>query len=586
MDFLLITGAHGTLLSLFQQQPKLLGGLSDLCDVQTAWILAILPLYALAKSSSLPGRRHLLQGLAASLAIWAWKFSKTSTTTILSKDNYLQSTALYLALQVLSSLYTAFIGPLSQVPGPLFAKLSAYYLPYELLYRGNNFTTLFARLHAQYGPVVRIAPDEVHFKGSIDAYNRIYNQRFDKEAALYKCFGEDESSFGELTFSAAKARKDQLSGLFTRSGVKGLEHVIRQNVERTIRRLVEECASTTGKTSTDFLLAMKCLAVDVITTFCFAKNISAVETPGFKAPIIMAMEASLFNFLVFMNFPLVNKIIFSLPPWLSRITAPELGGLFDLQALLQGQIDELQEDPKRLDSVPHKTIYHPLLETGTRKSLYEEGQAMLFGGTDTVSNTLMLLVFYVLSTPGVEGRLLDELRRPGVWEDIKGDAPGWDTLEKLPYLSAVIKEALRLTPGVPAGQKRVVGKGGFELEVGGKGYQISEGTILHASSFLVNTDPELWPEPKRFRPERWLEVDVKERRAMEANLVTFSKGPRMCMGMNLAYCELYIAVATMFRKLDMKVDETTEQDIWTYRECFIPWYYGKHLCIVAKERSD
>ncbi|KAM7206565.1 cytochrome P450 monooxygenase-like protein [Naviculisporaceae sp. PSN 640] len=591
MDLLLVTWLHGTLLPLVQQQPNILKGLPDQLDISTTWTFAIVPLYALAKSKQIPGGRRLLEGLAVSLTVYVWRLSKTTTSNAIpfSSHNYIQSSALYILLTILSSLYTAFLGPLASIPGPLFAKLSSYYLPYHLLYRSTNFTTLFARLHEEYGPVVRIAPDEVHVHGtgsdSVDAYNKIYTQRFDKEPALYKCFGEDESSFGELTYAAAKARKDRLSGLFTRSGVKGLEHVVRENVERTVSRLVEECATT--KSSTDFLLAMKCLAVDVITTFCFAQKIDASGAKGFQAPIIMAMEASLFNFLVFMNFPLINKIIFSLPPWLSRITAPELGGLFDLQELLQRQIDDIKEDPGRLESVPHKTIYHPLLlDKGpdtTKKSLYEEGQAMLFGGTDTVSNTLMLLVYYVLSTPGVEEKLLKELKGKGVWEDLGGEPPSWDTLERLPYLSAVIKEALRLTPGVAAAQKRVVGQGGFEVQ---GGWQIPEGSIIHSSAFLVNTDGKLWPEPRKFRPERWLVESKEERRNMEANLVTFSKGPRMCMGMNLAYCELYIAVATLFRKLDMKIDGTTEEDIWTYRECFIPWYYGKHLRIIAKESAD
>ena len=580
IDLLLVVGVHGTLplLSLFQQQANLLGGIVEGLDVHATWLLSIVPLYTLIKAKFLPGR--LLLGGLATYLVWLYK---TNDVLSFTPDQstylaYLQSAGLYIIISLLSSLNTAFFGPLRKVPGPLFAKLSSYYLPYHLLYRSTNFTTLFARLHAQYGPIIRIAPDEVHLS-SIDAYNRIYNQRFDKEPTLYKCFGEDESSFGELTYAAMKVRKDRMTGLFTRSGVKGLEHVIRYNVDRTIRRMLEEC--TGGSKSTNFLLAMKCLAVDVITTFCFAKNINAVETPGFRAPIILAMEASMYNFLVFMNFPIVNKIMFSLPMWLSRIAAPELSGLFDLQELLQGQIDGLMDNPKRLESVPHKTIYHALLETGTRKSLYEEGQAMLFAGTDTVSNTAMLLAYYVLQTPGVEEKLLAELRT--AWPDKNDDAsaPSWDALEKLPYLSAVIKEALRLTPGVAAGLKRVVSKGGIEVE----GTQIPQDTIIHVSQHLVNTDARLWSEPRKFKPERWL-VGKEERREMEANLVTFSKGPRMCMGINLAYCELYIAVATMFRKLEMKVDGTTEEDVWTYRECFIPWYYGEHLKVVAKERAD
>lgn len=127
-------------------------------------------------------------------------------------------------------------------------------------------------------------------------------------------------------------------------------------------------------------------------------------------------------------------------------------------------------DPTTLDKTPHNTMYHRLLQEPniTAKSLYEEGQAMLFGGTDTVSNTIMLAIFNILKHPQVYERLRAELDE--FWPDLNA-TPKYEELEKLPYLSAVIKESLRHTPSVAAGLLRIVGPGSANID----GYEVPAG---------------------------------------------------------------------------------------------------------------
>lgn len=93
---------------------------------------------------------------------------------------------------------------------------------------------------------------------------------------------------------------------------------------------------------------------------------------------------------------------------------------------------------------------------------------MLFAGTDTVSNTVMLAIFHILEQPAVYKRLQDELIE--FWPDLN-TTPRYEELEKLPFLAAVVKESLRLTPAVAAGLLRIVGPNsanidGFEVPAG------------------------------------------------------------------------------------------------------------------------
>jgi cytochrome P450 len=66
----------------------------------------------------------------------------------------------------------------------------------------------------------------------------------------------------------------------------------------------------------------------------------------------------------------------------------------------------------------------------------------------------------------------------------------------------------------------------------------------------MHRNPEAFPQPDVFDPKRWINQPAEVLRAREACFVPFSKGSRNCLGQNLAMCELYIALGTMFRRYE------------------------------------
>lgn len=179
--------------------------------------------------------------------------------------------------------------------------------------------------------------------------------------------------------------------------------------------------------------------MDTITSFCFAKSVDALSEPDFKAPIIEAMEASLPAFVLFKHFSMIRKAVFGMPPWLSVITSPQTSGLIRLQQILGAQVTEVVNNPSSLQDTPHRIIYHELLSPEANKnapipsagSLYEEAQALMFGGGDTTGNTLMLGTFHLLESPSLLARLKEELQR--AWPALDSP-PSFEDLEKLPFL--------------------------------------------------------------------------------------------------------------------------------------------------------
>lgn len=88
--------------------------------------------------------------------------------------------------------------------------------------------------------------------------------------------------------------------------------------------------SKAGKPA-DLSWAFRCLSMDVITYLCFGKSVDAIDAPGFKAPIIVAMDASLPVFVRFKHSEIYKNMIMNCPPKLSKIISPATAGLVDLQ---------------------------------------------------------------------------------------------------------------------------------------------------------------------------------------------------------------------------------------------------------------
>lgn len=96
-------------------------------------------------------------------------------------------------------------------------------------------------------------------------------------------------------------------------------------------------------------------------------------------------------------------------------------------------------------------------------------------------------------------------------------------------------------------------------------------TAVSMSGWMMHRNPDVFPNPDKFDPERWLDPDPEVVRARERCLVAFGRGNRMCLGMNLAYCELYLTLAMLFRQFDSLVPyEFGVEDLANYRDSFTP----------------
>ena len=229
----------------------------------------------------------------------------------------------------------------------------------------------------------------------------------------------------------------------------------------------------------------------------------------------------------------------------------------DLPKAIELQARTVLNEVSRVKSSDTKqtTIFHNLASSNipeperSIQRLVDEGITLLGAGTVTTADVLGTTSYFILANPIILQTLQNELQNAIPDPSLP---PSITTLERLPYLSAIIKEGLRLTNAISHRNARIAPDRALQY----KGWIIPAGTVVNMTTYLLHVDPDVFPEPQEFQPQRWLAG-----KELEKYLLPFGKGTRMCLGMNLAYAELYLTLASVFRRFDMKLFQTTRRDV-------------------------
>ncbi|KAL9622284.1 MAG: hypothetical protein Q9160_003295 [Pyrenula sp. 1 TL-2023] len=475
-------------------------------------------------------------------------------------------------------LYQLFLNPLSKIPGPQLASISRGYEMYYDLIKNATFPWKLAELHAIYaarkirqlkegsGSIVRIAPDEVHINDP--AYLDIQftsgtSPKQDKYAPHQYQFGWPQSTSNTIDSNLHKMRRGALAGFFSRRSILALEPMIREKVEKTCFRLSEV---KTTRTPVDLRLLFSCMTTDVITEYAFPRCFDLLSTPDLCPAWRNTFAKGLRNIQWLKHFPFLWDVLRSrLGGMLARLS-PDMRITQDWETGNQKLIKDIVKsyDPSSMKKEgSHPTIFHDLLSSdlpAQEKSydrLCQEGSALIGAGVETTSNTLNVAIYYLHKDHERLNRLKAELQQA---MPKASELASWKQLETLPYLTAVIHESLRLALGTTSRFIRVAPNDTLQY----KHYTIPPGTAVSVSVMLLHHHEPTFADPSSFSPERWLDNNDP------SDLLIFGKGPRKCLGINLAYAELYLALAAIVRRFDLELFETTLADIEPEFDAFVP----------------
>ena len=166
--------------------------------------------------------------------------------------------------------------------------------------------------------------------------------------------------------------------------------------------------------------------------------------------------------------------------------------------------------------------------------IHDELVTLLLAGHETTTSALAWILYWIHYSPEVEQKLRVELA------ELVGQ-PEPMAIAQLPYLTAVCQEALRIYPITPTTFVRELHEPTTLA-----GYAFEAGTALMPATYIIHQNPDLYPNPKQFRPERFL-----DRQYAPHEYLPFGGGHRRCIGSALAMMELKLSVATLLQQFEL-----------------------------------
>ncbi|KAM4063653.1 cytochrome p450 [Hirsutella rhossiliensis] len=434
-----------------------------------------------------------------------------------------------LGLVFLRTVAKVLRAPTSRVPGPWYSKWTSLVLDFYFLTGKRSFYV--HALHQQYGPVVRIAPNEIDIT-DLEAVKTIYSTKetFRKSNFYRRIVAQDQQSmFSTVDIDFHRRHRRLLASPMSESSLKSMTARVDARAQLAVEKMGQEMKS---RGATDVFKFWLFMATDVIGELTFGDSFRMLEL-GHKNEYVGELERVGRMGALRATFPSLvgfSRII-PLPIFRQAQEASQ-----NLRRYASESLDRYRRLVVASPDLVQQTLFTKLFkaekeDTMPFNEIRDEALSYLVAGSDTTSNTLTFLTWSVCRNPRLRASLVEELQKlPADFTEAQ--------LRDLPLLNHIIDETLRLYSAAPSGLPRVVPPGGIELA----GYWFDEGTVVCAQAYSMHRESTIYPNPDAFVPSRWAEPT----KAMKEAYMPFGRGPRVCIGQHLAQIELRLATARFF----------------------------------------
>ncbi|RAH87352.1 cytochrome P450 [Aspergillus japonicus CBS 114.51] len=470
-------------------------------------------------------------------------------------------------------LYRITLHPLAKFPGPKLAAFTQWYETYFEVFKspGGQFLFHYRKLHEQYGPIVRISPNEIHIQDS-SFFEDLYSQSlpWDKLEQWQHRFGNDTGLFPTPKHHVHHGRRVALNSFFSKRTITEATPMMQEQLDKLCGRLRREYQGTGKVLRFDWMWG--CIASDIIVQYCFNRGYRFIEAPDFRSQFIQAMVDLLDVVHVVAHFPWVSTLMNALPEKVVEVFQPGMKSVNHYNHEMSSQIAEILaiKAQGKTREADRNTVFAALLDSDlppedkSLRRLHHEAFTVIGAGFDTTRFAMTVASYHILSTPSIYHRLREELK--AAIPD-PTNMPSLQELERLPYLTGCIQEGIRLSYGVVQRGPRISDK--FTLNY--KSWVIPKNTAISMDIYSVHHDEAIFPDSFTYKPERWLADPVApDGRKLSRYMVAFGRGTRSCLGINLAYAEMYIALANIYRRFEFELYETGRESVELYRDMFLP----------------
>ncbi|KAH6689896.1 putative cytochrome P450 [Plectosphaerella plurivora] len=503
----------------------------------------------------------------------------TLISLIFEKVTPLQCLAISVALYLVSTkvFYPFILSPVSHIPGPWYARVSKLPLQYATFKRRR--TEYVTGLLDRYGPIVVIAPDQVHTTDEA-SMKTIYDKSSYK-TSFYSSMGKWKgvtSTLGFVDYASASPSRTNLLQCFQNRNLDTLVESIESHIDE-IMQLLDSHAQADA--AVDGVVAFRLLALDIVTDVLWGET-NTLLSKSIQVGDGEAMPDFLRRFHAFSTWNAMKSFIpgadtlvalFGSKKWKRLrndcsdmdITACEAMERWQANKGAQGREKDVLSMLQSMNSsaapaVPLQDVPAYMVE-------------MLAAGSSTTSHTAAFACWMLTRDHEAQRKLhaeLDEAFPSPDSFDIK-------TTMNLPYLDGVIRETMRLFPMIPGPLERHLGK---PIKV--HGLEIPRGVIASTGAYSQGRLAEVYPRPEAWDPARW--VDATER--MRTNWIPFGTGCRACPGSNLAMTELKYMIGKIMRHFELVTPPGYENDTLELSDVFAAGSKSGHCWLKFVGRTE
>ncbi|CAI6249755.1 unnamed protein product [Periconia digitata] len=467
-----------------------------------------------------------------------------------------------------SAIYSITLHPLASIPGPLVCKITR--IPYWYVSISGVDVPWMKTLHDKYGPVVRFGPTDLSY-ASAEGWQDVHGPKVQEKALeFFPRPVNDTPPMLTQTHEVHTRVRRVFSPAFSTRSLKAQEPLFLKYAGHLTSKVSE--VGRDGKEPIDIGALLNFTTFDVMAELTFGHNLGMLAKSK--------------------NDPWVESIV----GWLKMLP---LVAMINYYPILRVTVfDKLQ--PKWVSKQREKhcafaeELVNKRLEKGSTKpdvwkfvlddkgqglalpEMHSNAEAFMLAGSETTATLLSGAIFYLLKSPQTLNTLVEEIRSSfKSQEDLT-----LENLGSLKYMTACIKEALRVYPPVPIGSPRNVQKGGQMI----LGKWVPEETRVSVHHWSTYHSEANFTEPDSFIPERWLGTDPKFANDNFAAHQPFGYGYRNCIGQNMAMHEMRLLLASILLKYDLDLCEESKN--WADQKSFALWIKPKLMVRAVPRVSE
>lgn len=466
-------------------------------------------------------------------------------------------------------IHPAFISPLSKIPNAHWtAPVSPVWILWKRYTSQNNRTIQAA--HEKHGPIVRLSPNEISINCVENGIKSVYTGGFEKHDWYPLGFGS-LGTVSMFTMTGSKphsTRKRMMSNIYSKSFLQSSPHMrlISENIVFSRLLPIFQDAASSGK-HLEMHDINQGVTMDFVSAYLFglANGTRFLQDEAYRKKMLHLYHSR--KPFEFFNQEVPNLLSWTkalgirlIPRWCDD--ANDILDRWNLELCDKAEASvgstELESEPVVYKQLKQAMLKHPSKEDNQNSiadtpekqrieiacELYDQ----LTAGFETSAVALTYLLWELSQRPELQTKLREELltlNPPIRYPTTSKVLPSAKSVDSLPLLDAIVTETLRLHAPIPGIQPRVTPYPSCNLA----GYtDIPANTRVNAQAYSLHRNPEVFPEPETWQPERWLKdgnssAELEERKRW---FWAFGSGGRMCVGSNLALQEIKLVIASVF----------------------------------------